>query len=206
MSEFKKVPIFFDENEMNSWLRVPESRLEYFQELVNMYNGLMIDEPLQYDDLKALIVNPKDFISKRLIKDEKLTIGGLQLNFEKVYEIIEKPNGTDALINKIINDRQDWELQKTHRNVGGFGIEDFTTVVIHSKHLADATESSTVYIKSENEQKAFDILNILVENMNLLNNLTAHGSLKQLLWESYFKTDNYTGSVVLNPYFGRYIR
>lgn len=207
MSEFKKVPIYVDTDKISSLIQPQENRIEYFQELVSMYQALNTGEPLQKNDLTALINNPKEFIAKRLIKEETLSIGGLKLNFEKMFDIIEKPAGTEELISKIINDMNVRDLMMNQRNVAYFEIENENTVVVNAEYLAQITEQCTVYIKTENESKAYEVLNILAENINILNDLKINGQWHDnILFEQFFDTNNATGNVKINPYFGNLIR
>ncbi|REG93004.1 hypothetical protein [Flavobacterium aquicola] len=207
MNEFKKVPIYIDEEKINSFTQPQASRIEYFRELVTMYQALNTGEPLQKDDLTALIRNPKEFIAKRLIKEETLSLGGLELNFEKMFDIIQKPLGTEELINKIINDSKVHQLAINQRNAPYFEIKDETTVVLNSNFLEQTTEQCTVYLKTENEVKAYEVLSILAENVNKLNDLKTNGHWHDnILFEKFFETNNATGSVAVNPYFGNLIR
>lgn len=207
MSEFKKVPIYVDTYKINSSIEPQENRIEYFQKLVTMYQTLNTGKPLQKNDLTALINNPKEFIAKRLIKEETLSIGGLKLNFEKMFDIIEKPTGTEELISKIINDSKVKELLITQRNAFYFDIENENTVVLSDKFLEQTTEQCTVYINTENQAKAYEVLNILAENINKLNDLKVGGHWQDnILFEKFFDTNNATGNVKINPYFGNLIR
>jgi hypothetical protein len=206
MSEFKKVAIYVDENKINTVVQPQESRIEYFQELVTMYEALNTGEPLQKNDLTALIENPKEFIAKRLIKEETLSIGGLNLNFEKTFDILEKPTGTEELISKIIKDKEVRELLITQRNASYFEIENENTVVLNSVFLEQTTEQCTVYIKTENEGKAYEALKNLVENINTLNGLYNGSHFQEYLFERFLITNNATGNVDINPYFGNQIR
>lgn len=206
MSEFKKVPIYVDEDKKNSLIQPQESRIEYFQELVNMYGVLNTDEPLQKNDLTALIENPKEFIAKRLIKEETLSIGGLKLNFEKMFDIIEKPAGTEELISKIINDVNVRELMMNQRNVAYFEIENENIVVISAEYLAQITEQSTVYLLNEKQFEAYEVLKTIAVSINTLNGLYNGTHFKDALFNKLLETNNFTGGVKINPYFGNLIR
>lgn len=206
MDEFKKVAVYVDENKINSYIQPQEARIEYFQELVDMYNGLNTGVPLQTNDLKGLLENPKEFVAERLIKDGTVNIGGLKLNFDKVFEIIEKPIGTDQLINKIINDNQVRELMMNQRNVSYFEIKNGDTVAINDNYLESITEQCTVYIQDKRQSEAYEILKILAKNINKLNGMKVSPHLRDTLWDEYLTIDNQTGNVSVNPYFAKQIR
>lgn len=206
MEDFKKEVIFFDENKFNNLLEPQFKRLGYFQELVSMYENLNTGEPLLSEDLKALIENPKEFVAKQIVKEDTATIGGLKLNFEKVFDIIEKPVGTDELINKIINDKLIDKLNIAQRNAYHFEIENGYTVILNKEYVKQITEQCTVYITSENQKKAFKILNEIAKNVNELSSLKARGYLHENLFQDYFSVNVFTETITINPYFGKLIR
>jgi hypothetical protein len=207
MSEFKKVPIFIDENKINGLIQPQESRIAYFQELVNIFVNLNIDEPLEKTDLTALVENPKEFIAKKLIKEETLSIGGLKLNFEKMFDMIEKPKGTDDLINKIINDQQERVLLINQRNASYFEITPENEVILKTEYLEQTTEKCTVYITTENQQKAYNCLTEIAKNINELSKLKVHSThFQEDFFKSYFDTDKRAETIAVNPYFGTLIR
>lgn len=205
MSEFKKIAIYVNEHQIGSSITPQENRFEYFQQLIDMYNNLNTGVVLKKNDLKALLNNPKEFIATRLIKDQEVSFGGLKLSLEKVFDIIEKPAGTDELIDKIINDNQVKELMMNQRNVEYFEIENGDTVVINSEYLEKVTEQSTVYISNEKQQKAYESLQSIVQNLNELNTLKNGGYIQDLLFRDFLELNNSTGAVSINPYFAKQI-
>lgn len=205
MSDFEKIKIYVDESAIDALIQPQENRIEYFQKLVNMYNSLNTGVPLQKNDLTALITNPKEFVAQRLIKDEKVSFGGLNLSLEKVFDIVEKPPGTDELINKIVADAQVRELMLNQRNVEYFEIENENTVILNAEFLDRATKQCTVYIKTENEAKAYEALQNIAENINKLNALRTSGHLRDILFEKFLETNEAIENVSVNPYFGNLI-
>jgi hypothetical protein len=205
MSDFKKIAIYVDTNGLETFLQPQENRIEYFQQFVDMYNSLNTGVPLQKNDLTDLIRSPKDFIAQRLIKDETVSFGGLKLSLEKVFDIIEKPTGTDELINKIISDNQVRELMMNQRNVEYFEIENENRVVINDEFLQQTQQRHTVYIKTENEAKAYKALQNIAENINKLNTLRTAGHLREVLFEKFLETNEALENVSVNPYFGNLI-
>lgn len=205
MSEFKKVPIFFDENKMSNIVQPQESRLAYFQELVTMYEFLNIPEKLEKSDLVELVENPKKFLARKIIKDEETSIGGLKLNFEKMFDIIEKPTGADELIAKIEADKKSFDLLMNQRNANYFEVND-NEVVLNSDFVAKAKEQSTVYIATETQQKAYNLLMEIAKLINELSKIKAHGNLQDSFLESYFDTNPNTETLTVKPYFGQLIR
>ncbi|MBC5839210.1 hypothetical protein [Flavobacterium muglaense] len=205
MSKFKKIAIYVNEQQIESSIAPQENRFEYFQQLIDMYNDLNTGVVLEKNDLKALLNNPKKFVATRLIKDQEVSFGGLKLSLEKVFDIIEKPAGTDELIDKIINDNQVRELMMNQRNVEYFEIKNGDTVVINSEYLHKVTEQCTVYIETEKQAQAYKALQSIVENINELNGLKSRGYIQDLLFTDLLELNHSTGTVAINPYFTKQI-
>jgi hypothetical protein len=205
MSEFKKVAIYVNEDLIESSLQPQENRLEYFQNIVDMYYSLNTGVQLEKTDLKALLENPRGFVASRLIKDESISIGGLKLDFEKVFDIIEKPAGTNELIDKIINDLKVRDLMMNQRNVDYFEIENSDTVVLNTEYVAKTREQHTVYLHNEKQVEANKALKIISENINKLTDFKVHGHITSLLFEKYLDVNNSTGKTTVNPYFTKLI-
>ena len=208
MSNIVKTPIFIDETQINNYIQPQENRIEYLQELVNLYLALEIPEPLEKNDLENLINNPKDFITRKLIKEENLSVNGLKLNLEKAFDIIEKPYGTDFLINKIIEDKKDKELLINQRNVLNFEIVDNNTVLVKQSYIDKITEQYTVYLETENQKKAFDLVTEIAKKYNELKLLSNAGNFKSSFQEleEFIQINPRTDLASVNPYFIKKIR
>ena len=208
MSNIVKTPIFIDEEKINNHIQPQENRIEYFQKLVNLYLALEIPEPLETKDLEFLVNNPKELITKKLIKEEDLSVNGLKLNLEKTFDIIEKPYGTEELINRIINDRTDKALLINHRNVLNFEIIEGNTVVLKPSYLDIITDQYTVYIETENQNKAFELVTEIAEKYNELKQLSNAGNFKSSFQEleEFIQINSRTDLATVNPYFIKKIR
>ena len=205
MSEFKKTAIYVNKQGIESFISPQENRLGYFQQLIDMYNNLNTGVTLEKYDLKELIEKPKEFISKRLIKDQEVVFGGLKLSLEKVFDIVEKPTGTDELINKIINDNQVKELMMNQRNVSYFEIENGNTVIINTEYLKKVEEQNTVYITTEKQAQVYEALQSIADNMNKLNELKYKGQIQDVLFDGFIDLNRASGTVSINPYFSKLI-
>jgi len=208
MSEFKKVAIFIDENKIAQTVQIQESRIDYFQEIVNMYQGLNIPDPLEKNDLTALVENPRQFVARKLIKEDNLTVGGLKLSFEKVFDMVEKPQGTEELIFKIENDRINKELLINQRNAYYFEIDPENNVVLNTEYVTKTKENCTVYISTKNQQIAHDLISEIAEKINTLYALSnKNGELFQQDFFTDFLQNSYgKETVFVNPYFARHIK
>ena len=203
--EFENKIIFFDENKKAELLRPHEMSLEYFQNIIDEYNKLEIVD-LQKNDLIQLIENPKKFIAESIVKDENLSFGNLKLKFESLYEIIEKPTGTEELINKINNDKNDRNtVMFYHASTTFLEVENGKKVVISENTKNQITENSTVYLKSKVESEIYDSLQEVAKIYKKLQKYQfKEKHLKDLLFDGFIQLDQ-QNNVNINPYFAKFV-
>lgn len=168
MGQFEKVLLSTEDhmisNELNQY-SLPEI---YFKECLKSYSELGL-KPLEGKDLNALIENPKAFIIQQITHGESLNIGGLKMNPEKLFEIIEKPPGTEQFIEKLLKDKQDkWIREGNHWHVDCFIIGDDNQIEICPKLKASITERHSVFLECENQKEALEILDVIADNINKL--------------------------------------
>lgn len=202
---YKSEPIFFDEYKKNELLQPIEMSIEYFQNIVNNYNSLEIDE-LAENDLIPLIENPKKFIAERIVKDENLSFGNLKIKFESLYEMIEKPNGTDEFINQIQNDKTDRNKLTFHNSVQSLAIENGKKVIVSLNKVNQVNEQSKVYLKTKAESDIYDsLIEIGKQYEKLKKYQFKEKELKDLIFNGFIRID-FENNANVNPYFAKYIR
>lgn len=202
---YKSEPIFFDENKKNELLQPHQMSIDYFQNIVNNYNSLEIDE-LTENDLIQLIENPKKFIAERIVKDENLSFGNLKIKFESLYEMIEKPNGTDEFINQIQNDKSDRNKLTYHNSVQSLAIENGKKVIVSLNKIDQVNEQSKVYLKTKAESDIYDSLIEIAKQYDKLKKYQfKEKELKDLIFNGFIRID-FENNANVNPYFAKYIR
>ncbi|PTD14376.1 hypothetical protein [Flavobacterium columnare] len=146
-----------------------QSKKEYFQNYVNKVIELGLQ--VQESDLEALFDNPKTYITAKITAGENLQVGSLTLNKEKLFDLIEKPAGTNELIESIEKDKQQQQVRE--QNVwfaNRFHIEN--NVVTIKPEIADQIENRySLFIENENQQTAYNKLTQIVQLINELNEL-----------------------------------
>ncbi|TRX37875.1 hypothetical protein FNW52_02960 [Flavobacterium sp. ZT3R18] len=172
MANFERVLLGRNEQQIRNELRMFEPRKEYFQKLVDKYAELGL-KSLQENDLIELLENPKSFITKQITADEILNIGGLRLNSEKLFDLIEKPAGTDEFINKIISDKQHRStIEDYHFYLGYFIVGNENKIEVKPEIIERITENCSLYIETQNQLDGYNKVNELVQIINDLNQLT----------------------------------
>jgi hypothetical protein len=164
--------IYTDQKANNTQIGVFRKAAGTFQPIVDKFNNLEGFEKLKTEELKSLLEKPKEFIINIITNGE-----GLPKHFgfspDKVFDLMEKPQGTDELIQEIQN------LQSTHGYIESIRYahvlelnENNTLVIIESFRVATEIGNSLI-LDSEAKQDAFDKLNELVSALNSMKTVKA---------------------------------
>ncbi|WP_312342944.1 hypothetical protein [Chryseobacterium binzhouense] len=140
----------------------------YFNDFIKRYQSISILPELQTDDLVDFFRNPKSFFLLKLTKGETLKVGDLKLSSEKVFELLERPEEIDMLINDIE------ALKRDRKYMGEYGsfIVYFEIcegiLKIKQNRINEVIEKYSRYIESEKQIKALKMANSLVSQINEL--------------------------------------
>ncbi len=166
---FEKILIKKNEGAIFGEIRQLQTQKDYFQKYVNkvIALGITVDE----NDLDLLFENPKSYITEKLTAGESMKVGSLNLNKEKLYELLEKPPGTNDLINEIEKDLMDrgtrefhiWTVNNFKINQNEVVLKDETVEFINIKH--------SIFINNQNQKIAFEKLQQIATLFNDLNDL-----------------------------------
>lgn len=168
--EFTKILLAKNQAGIDSQVNQLNYVKDYFQECITQLEaiGITIGE----NDLEVLFSNPKAYITDKLTDGKDFRLGGLNINKEKAFDLIEKPAGTNELIEKIEIDKQ-----KEDTNLHIIWKANHFKVVNNVVSVADSILQRyeamfSLYIESQEQQNG---LNKITELVNLINeiNLTA---------------------------------
>lgn len=166
---FEKILIEKNEGAINGEVHQLQAKKEYFQNYVKKVIALGIS--VEENDLKPLFDNPKAFITDKLTAGESMNVGGLQLNKEKIFDLIEKPAGTNELIQDITKDLQDKSTREFHIwHVECFKIIE-NLVVVKPEHLEHINTRFSLFIENENQKQAYEKLQGITKLINEINQL-----------------------------------
>lgn len=166
---FEKILIKKNEGAIFSEIQSFQTQKAYFQKYVNMVIALGITA--EENDLDLLFENPKAYITEKLTAGENMTVGSLTLNKEKLYELLEKPTGTNDLINSIEKDLMDRGTREFHIwKVNNFKI-DQNEVVLKDETIDFINIRHSIFINNQNQKNAFEKLQQIATLLNDLNQL-----------------------------------
>lgn len=166
---FEKILIEKNEGAIAGELNQLEAKKQYFQSYVNkvIALGLTVAE----NDLEQLFENPKAYITDKLTAGENMQVGGLKLNKEKLFDLIEKPAGTNELIQSIEKDLMDRGIREYNIwSVKIFNV-NANEVVINPAQLENINTRFSLFIESENQKQAYEKLQGIASLVNELNQM-----------------------------------
>lgn len=130
------------------------------------------------NDIEALINNPKAYVTDKITAGEEMKVGGLTLNKEKLFDLIEKPIGTTEIIKDIERgNNEETTREGLYWLAGKFTVLE-GIVTITPKELERINTSHSLFITSENQSQAFAKLNELKDVINQLNGLEVNNGSK----------------------------
>lgn len=170
MSEFQKIKVGYNEYGYNSTIAEYNTNAAKFQQIIDEIIALNLGITFNENDLIFLTEDPKAFFCEKLIS-EPMTINGLELDKNKVFEIMKKPAELDRIAENILH-------IKKHGlpNEPGKFLFQFAplfkilnnTVIISTETESNVSELYSIYIKTEKQKQINDILEIIVLNLNAL--------------------------------------
>ncbi|MGV0756783.1 hypothetical protein ACTS9E_14535 [Empedobacter brevis] len=147
--------------------------LKVYQPLIDEYHALNIST-LETEDLDAFFYSPKSFFVTLLTKDEPLTLGGVKLQADKVYEFMERPAGLDAFVEKLINYKIDAEKKGFKSEYLG-NLEPYELVnnklQLTAEYKEETEYNTTYFAETETQLKAFNLINSIIENIEEFNTI-----------------------------------
>lgn len=161
--------IFTDQRAISLALSEISTAQQQFQKYVDMYNKITELEPLKENDLEGFIRTPKEFLVERLMTGKSLEVGGVTLSKDKLYDIMEKPEGFDDLVSELLKLKTDrYTIQNSFIQLKNLFIKSGTAVEIRSGHINFLEKKHSIYLDSESKERAYELLRNISEGINEL--------------------------------------
>lgn len=164
--EFTKVLLHKNQNLIDNEINQQQHIIKYFQGYIDKVVALGFK--VNDNDLEPLFENPKAYITAKITDGQNLQVGGLTLNKEKLFDLIEKPDGTNEFIESVDkdlskNDIREHYIFRAHR----FSVS-CNKVVLKKEILEELDNRYSVFIQNENQQNGY---NKIVELAKLVNEI-----------------------------------
>lgn len=156
----KKLKVDFEQKQYDKDLGIFEATKNELQKIINDIKTLNLNINLDNGDLETLINSPKIFFCNKLV-DEGIIVNGIKLNKEKIFDLMEIPNGLNNIIENIITLKN-----AVISKIRNLYIENLNTnftitngkVDISENTLSELKELHTIYLENENQIKVFNLL------------------------------------------------
>lgn len=143
------------------------------QIFIDNYKNITLLPELVTADLVNLFFNPRTFFVEKLLEGEVFTIGKLSLNSEKVYDMMDRPDGLDELVSELealnnyaSTDNRPWR----EIYLGRIKYMDFIegNIVPKQSYIDEQIELYSFYIETDNQHAALALLNEITPKLNAL--------------------------------------
>lgn len=158
----------FNENQFNAVLNEVKSKIEFVQGFVDRYKKFNLS-PLNGDELQELFNNPKELFIKKLSSGEKISIKGMELNNDKLFDLLEKPKEMISLLEELINFSKD-RAQTNFYQIRNYIVTD-NVVSVNEIFLNSLKEANTVYLENDKQKKVFHSVNNVLNALNELKSI-----------------------------------
>ena len=156
----KKLKVDFEQKQYDKDLGIFEATKNELQKIINDIKTLNLNINLDNGDLETLINSPKIFFCNKLV-DEGIILNRIKLNKEKIFDLMEIPNGLNNIIENIITLKN-----AVISKIRNLYIENLNTnftitngkVDISENTLSELKELHTIYLENENQIKVFNLL------------------------------------------------
>lgn len=158
----------FNENQFNAVFNEVESKIEFVQGFVDRYKKFNLS-PLNGAELQELFNNPKELFIKKLSSGEKISIKGMELNNDKLFDLLEKPKEMISLLEELVNFSKD-RAQNNFYQIRNYIVTD-NVVSVNENFLNSLKEANTVYLENDKQKKVFDSVNNVLNALNGLKSI-----------------------------------
>lgn len=192
MAEFERIKIGMNDYGFNLEMREQNDRKQRFQTIINKVIALNLDITFDNDDLTPLFENPKSFFCQKLVS-EPMIISGVELDKEKVFDLMKTPPQLTEIINEILHIKQNG-LQTAQdnfffRHSHNFEIKNNVVYLLEDVQ-EDITDNYSLFLNSEKQKQIKESFDEIVTHLNTLKGLN-FGFRLENLFDRYIKeSDN----------------
>ncbi len=152
-----KQTLKFKENDFNDEVESYSILLPLVGNLIAAYNSMQLPE-LVNNDVSELLSNPQAFIYDKMTMGDQIELHGFKIDRNKAFDLLEKPDGHDNLVNAIDSIKAQpnyvWHLSN-YDLVNG-------EAVLKPALIAQIRERHTLYATNAEHLKAFNFAQAVI--------------------------------------------
>lgn len=163
----EKILLRVDKESLDNDTQKVNDAIREFSPFYERYKKLNVGD-LKNEDLKTFLLSPKKYFLDLFTKGENLKIGELELSSEKVYELLNKPDGVDDLVNDLeLKIKEPFIITYCISQVENIEIQE-GKMTVKKEYLENLIEKYSSYADTENQLKALEILKRISEDFQTL--------------------------------------
>lgn len=185
MAEFEKIKIAVNEAEHQAMLSTYEGRIEFYQSTINQIKNIVPSFVFETSDLVPLFNDPKAYLVDKLIQ-EPLTIGGLELDKDKVFDLLDNSEQLKSVIAYINGFKQSTSPYQSERNLHIYS-KDYEITKSESDSyevkLKDSAKNSledqySIYLRTQKQKNAYDSISVIESELRKLAEINHRSHIK----------------------------
>lgn len=193
------IELYFDATNYNQNLAIYESRIEHFQNIIDKIKSAVPSILFDTDDLTLLFTNPNDFLASKIIT-EPTTVGGVELDRTKVFELLSCTDELKDIISEIETIKQNLNpldgKRFLDRNTDYYFINSSNLVELKPQTLSDLVKTNTSYLTTEKQQSLYNCVQKISDAYNELKQLNTSVNPNSI--QSEFLEITHGGTVKIN--------
>lgn len=191
MAEFEKIKIAVNESEHQAMLSTYEGRIEFYQNTINQIKNIVPSLVFESTDLMPLFNDPKAYLVDKLVK-EPLTIGGLELDKDKVFDLLGNSDQLKSVIAYINRFKQSTSSNQSENSLHIYSKDYEITKIdndIFEVKLKVSAENSlenqySTFLTTQKQKDAYDSVLFIQTELQKLSVISSKSHIK--LIEDFF--------------------
>ena len=162
-----KILLTVNKELINSDTEKVNSTIREFSPFYERFKSLNIGE-LKTEDLNKFLRSPKEYFLNLFTKGESLNVGELKLDSKKVYELLDKPEEVELLVKDLeLKIKEPYILRNCLSQIENIEIVD-DKMNVKKDYLQSLEEKHSIYADTEDQVRAYEILNQIAKNFEEL--------------------------------------
>lgn len=200
MPEFEKIKVSTNEQEFQLQLATYEGRIEFYQNVINSIKEIFPNFLFSVADLKKIFDNPKAYLVDSIIT-EPMTIGGLELSKDKIFEILEDSERLKSVVDYVEQLKKNIKIRfgksfntsagqfseeihihenerNLHMHTQNYEINSQDEVILKQSTIDDLQNQYSIFVKTQRQKDAHDSLLIILQELKKLGTTYSRSHMK----------------------------
>lgn len=199
MKNFEPVLLFVKQNEINQQIDNLSTPIDALQTILNTTKNLEC-KPFTTDEFINLFSETKKTLFEKLTQKSNKKVLGFEVDHEKMFDIIAKPDAVGEIIAQIAALNNNQETQYYSRRVNQFMIID-GILELNTEIVNNINKQFTVFANNDDEMKLFNALKAVETSINELQGLKRIWNINDKIFSQLFDYNKNNDTISLSANF-----